>query len=387
MMRMPLKRWIPQGALLAGSFFVAGFLAEGLARLVVNPVDYLLAHPVFDSVLGGRLEPHDAGHDKWGFRNHEVPEQADIVTIGDSQTYGVGAPAQLSWPAQLAELTGLTVYNASLGGYSPVQYREVLRRIGLPLRPSSVIAGFYYGNDLWEAHRTVYGLSHWASLRRPGIPPLEEYAEPVGPDRRPFGPLRDWLARHSIVYRLFTASIAGTFARRVELAVDDHEGRDLIVFREPASGAVTAFTPRLRLRALDLDSAGVREGLRLSLEQLGRMALECSEAGVRFLVVLIPTKERVFQLSIEANPEVSAHESLRTLLRNENQIDREVRQFLDQRRIPYLDLVEPLRRAALHRAIYPPTGDGHPTGDGYAVIARAVARAIGASANPVPAGN
>ena len=87
-----------------------------------------MARPVRDPVLGRRLAPGAAGHDRWGFRNREVPPRGDVVTIGDSQTYGVGVPRLHSWPAQLAEITGRHVYNAALPGYSPIQYYELLRR-------------------------------------------------------------------------------------------------------------------------------------------------------------------------------------------------------------------------------------------------------------------
>src|SRR5688572_18575094 len=87
--------------LLAGSVVVSFFLAEGLMRLVFEPVDFLSPYMVVDNVLRHRVEPHSGGHDVWGFRNKSVPSRADIVAIGDSLTYGVAAPATHSWPAAL----------------------------------------------------------------------------------------------------------------------------------------------------------------------------------------------------------------------------------------------------------------------------------------------
>src|SRR5919198_6291763 len=145
-------RWALLGGMLALSVALALLLGEGLARLVLVPVDYLMATPVFDPILGIRLEPGASGHDQWGFRNREIPHRVDVVTIGDSHTYGVGVPRRSSWPAQLSELTGRQVYNAALAGYSPVQYYELLRRYALRLKPSVVVVGFYFGNDLPEAY-------------------------------------------------------------------------------------------------------------------------------------------------------------------------------------------------------------------------------------------
>lgn len=372
---MAVRRWWPQAGLLTASLLTGGMLAEGASRVVLNRVDYLAVDPVYDSILGLRLAPHAAGHDAWGFRNRIVPETADVVTIGDSQTYGISAPASLSWPAQLANLTGRRVYNMALGGYGPVQYEELLRTRALRLHPSVIVVGLYYGNDLSDAYRTVYGLRHWAALRRNGFPAVSD-SLPVPPRRDVFAaPFRDWLARHSVVYRLVTFTVIGGYARGAEFAVrNPTEG--IVRFQLPWSGAHTGLTPLARLGALNLDDSTVNEGLRLSLDRLERMAAECRGARVRLLVALIPTKERVFFPWLAGRGDLPARESFRALLRNEVEADRRVRERLDSLGIRYVDLEVPLREAAPRIAIYPANEDGHPNRDGYAVIAQAVAAAI-----------
>jgi len=122
--------------------------------------------------------------------------------------------------------------------------------------------------------------------------------------------------------------------------------------------------------------AGVQEGLRLSRDRLERMAERCREVGAHFVVALIPTKERVHEPWIAGPAELSQYEIWDALLRNEHEVDRQLRQFLRDRGIPYLDLEGPLREAAARAAIYPLDRDGHPNSDGYAVIAHTVAQAI-----------
>ena len=97
-------------------------LVEAALRLAVNPGDLLLASVVADPILGHRIEPHTTGHDALGFRNAAAPARAHIVAIGDSQTYGVSAPRAGSWPSQLSDMLGETVYNMALGGYGPLEY-------------------------------------------------------------------------------------------------------------------------------------------------------------------------------------------------------------------------------------------------------------------------
>lgn len=345
---------------------------EALARLLLNPVDYLAVDPVADSVLGTRLEPGAGGHDAWGFRNRDVPAQADVVTIGDSQTYGISAPAKLSWPAQLGDRLGRRVYNLALGGYGPVQYLELLRTRALRLRPKVVVVGVYYGNDLYDAYRVVYGSEHWSPLRRAGVPRTAASDAIAAPREVFLGTGRDWLARHSVIYRLLTFSALGSLARRLEFTGAETT-IDAVAFRHPVHGAFTGFTPGLRLQTVDLADAPVREGLRLTLDRLERMAATCRDAGVHIVVALIPTKETVYAPWVIDSADRAR---LSPLWRSEREVDRAVRVHLDRRGIPHVTLLDSLRKAASRQAIYPSNDDGHPNGAGYAAIAGAVAAAL-----------
>jgi lysophospholipase L1-like esterase len=338
-------------------------------------VDYLSVDPIPDSVLGVRLEPHAGGHDAWGYRNHTIPDSAEIVLIGDSQTYGVSAPARLSWPEQLGRITGQRVFNLALGGYGPVQYAELLRTRALSLHPSIVVVGFYFGNDLADAYRTVYGLDHWAALRAPGFPTVSDSA--FLPEQRDvlFGAARDWLARHSVVYRLTTFTALGGLARGLEFAARE-PGRDIVPFRHPVHGGATGFTPGLRLAVLDQGDSTIREGLRLTQDRLEWMGETCDSAGVHLLVALIPTKERVYESWIMQARDIPERETFRRLAENEHAALDQLKAQLDRAGVRYLDLAAPLSEAAASHAIYPANDDGHPNGEGYATIAQAVARAI-----------
>ena len=88
--------------LLASSAFA--LLCELIARLILNPVDYL-SLLVRDETLGIRLPGKSGGHDNWGFRNAKVPETPEIVAWGDSHSYGNTAKMNEAWPKVLARLT------------------------------------------------------------------------------------------------------------------------------------------------------------------------------------------------------------------------------------------------------------------------------------------
>jgi hypothetical protein len=114
------------GTLFFIAFCVAMLLGEAVSRLFLNPVDFLVPKLAEDEILGRKVLPYSAGHDGWGFRNRSVPDSVDIVCIGDSQTYGVSAPAKFSWPETLGKLLNKSVYNLGLGGYNPLQYDYLL---------------------------------------------------------------------------------------------------------------------------------------------------------------------------------------------------------------------------------------------------------------------
>src|SRR6185295_19744876 len=109
-------------ALVLVSTAFALLMGELVLRFVFNPGDFLYAEVVDHPFVGARIKPGTTGHDMLGYRNREVPDRADVVVLGDSMTYGVGAPRDSTWPDQFAALLRKTVYNMGLGGYGPLEY-------------------------------------------------------------------------------------------------------------------------------------------------------------------------------------------------------------------------------------------------------------------------
>ena len=87
-----------------------------------------------------------------GFRNAEDVERADVVVIGDSFIEGLHVQARDLATTKLEEMLGRKVVNLGRTGYGPQQEANVLRRFGLPLRPSTCVWAFYEGNDLQDLH-------------------------------------------------------------------------------------------------------------------------------------------------------------------------------------------------------------------------------------------
>jgi lysophospholipase L1-like esterase len=358
------------------SIAISLIVAEAVIRTVFDPIDFLEPYLVNDDILGHKIAAGSAAHDSWGFRNKSVPTSATIVTIGDSQTYGVSAAAKNSWPAQLQRLLGLDVYNLSLGGYGPVEYLYLLQDKALELRPALVIVGLYFGNDFFDAYSSVYSKEYWKSLRRADLlTKQQEVSEKESDGETPkfMGSLRDWLAHHSVLYRVFTFSFGNWFRFFEMKYASSRVNSDVTTVENNQRGIRTGFTPSKRLSGLNLQDPRVKEGLRLTLELIGRMNDICSEKRVQFLVVLIPTKESVFADYIAGERNLKNSSVIDELIANEREINQRMRKYFAERNISYVDVLPDLRRAVPKHPYFANT-DGHPNADGYEVIANSVNR-------------
>ncbi|MBW2385286.1 MAG: SGNH/GDSL hydrolase family protein, partial [Deltaproteobacteria bacterium] len=361
-------------AVLLGSLAFSAIVVEMGLRALMDPMDYLKPELVLDPILGQRIVPGSGGHDEWGYRNASVPEQVDVVAIGDSQTYGQAAVSRESWPNWYSQMSGREVYTLGIGGFGPADYLYLLETKALLFQPELIIVGLYYGNDIHDAYRAVSKRSHWASLREA---PVAAKTRAVMPDPSPTtvaksGPgnqikiLRDWLRAQSMLFRIIEE---GPVGQRINAWGDQQDGfsRDgcIVTTTQPFS---TVFQPEHRFRGMDPADREVATGLDLTLTFVSQMAELAERNDVDFLVALIPTKESVL-VTPSDHPGTHCESVLQEIIVSEEVIGRRVRSFLDERDIAYVDTLEPLRTAAREERIYLRSADSHPNGQGYRVIA------------------
>ena len=110
-----------------------------------------------DPLLEKRFPALAPQHDERGFRNVPGLDRADVVVLGDSQSWGHNVDRSQAWPARLAATTGLTVYNMAVPTWGPLHYWS-LRNEAASLEPRLVLLGLYLGNDLWDAARLATSL-------------------------------------------------------------------------------------------------------------------------------------------------------------------------------------------------------------------------------------
>jgi lysophospholipase L1-like esterase len=321
-----------------GVFRSADFATE---EMILRDPYLMRARPLFPDRI--QLGPHDL----LGFRNRGVPNQADVVTIGDSQTYGINATLETSWPGQLGTAlagTGATVYNMSVGGWGPAEYYGIFDK-ALHLKPQLIIVAIYSGNDPLNAFVRVKGQEHWRDLA-----PEEDLGLVQAP-RVAWPPPKSDLWKVSF-----------------------------------ADGWRTVFTPRLRYHS-HTSTPAARLGHEITANMVRLLGAKAEAAGVELIFTAIPTKElsllpRLQGEGIEARQDysdlVQAEErNLRILERRMGQVEG----------AQYVEVLGPLQRAAAERNdIYPQSSDGHPLRAGYGVITQTLLKVVRPLLLPLPEG-
>lgn len=370
-----MKNIFINSIILLFSICIALLATEFIVRLAINPVNYLKPKLESDLLLGHKIIANSGGHDSWGFRNVSVPEKVNILAIGDSQTYGVMAPANESWPSILAQLTKKEVYNLSLGGYGPVQYLHLLKTKTKALNPEIVVAGVYLGNDLIDSYRLVYSNINWSDFRLKNIKP-QQVSENNNVIENDGNSVRKWLAYNSVIYRMITSSSIGDMIRlwesKKEVLVNVN---DKFFINIESANINAGFTPKARLIGLDLSNEDVQEGLRISLSALKQMSDYAEKNKFKFLVAIIPTKENVYAKLLEKSTGFDNH-MYKKLIDNESKATEYLISFLNDNKINYVEPLYAMRKAVVSRAIYPAGYDGHPNGKGYEIIAREIKKYI-----------
>ena len=345
---------------------------------------------VSDPQLGVRIPPNSPGHDANGYRNAAGRQQADIVALGDSQTWGVNVQAADAWPQQLEKIVQRPVYNMSVGGYGPVQYWQLIPK-AVSFSPKVIVVGLYFGNDLYDAYSLTYANEKYAELRSNSSADLKNDTIHTKADafwneekdfhnvygRNSIAGLSFWLREHSAIGRLLNRNGLWPGATDVDFEIDKAWAQAY-----PDHGVVceddkvrTVFTTAYRLTALDLDEPRVREGLQITKLSLTRMQEQASAANIKLVVMLIPTKESVYAELM--NSERKSTGNYARLVNMEEKARQEVLALCATDKLNCVDALPELRKAIERRQqIYPSTTESHPNAAGYRVLALRASEAI-----------
>ena len=385
---------IYRSLLLIGGLLFSLVIAEAVLRLVERSQlgdraieDKLIADPV----LGKKLAPFTRGHDANGFRNDSVPQHADIVSLGDSQTWGVNAERLDAWPQQLSKISGRGVYNMGLGGFGPVQYKFLVPQT-LCLSPKIIVVGFYLGNDIYDAYDMAYHYDAHRNLRSSAAGDLsldtvgskatalwnEEKQFHATFGRASISGWSFWLREHLAIGRLLNRTHLWPGSQDVDYEIDKrwagaHPDRGAVC---EWPGRETVFTTAYRLAGEDLDEPRIAEGLRISRELLAQMQAETEANHVKLIVLLLPTKEAVYASAQSGKLNLDA--TFQKLVDMEGRVRSEIMATCQTKHVSCVDVL-PYLTNALDRGerIYATSTESHPNRHGYFVIASAVNENLG----------
>ena len=376
-------------------------------------------HPstVQDDLLGHRPKPLYRDHDERGYRNRKALNKADIVCLGDSQTYGKGVECEEAWPHQLSLETGRSVYNISFGGWGPTQ-SEVLIDQTVLLQPKLVIVGFYSGNDLYDCYHMTYfrkstkyrtpdstlaeqlnaldkhqTIAELAKINILRIKQLNHYPGAAPPATELFGwnfmDVRKTLSQHCRLYGLARgikniSSISPTSPANNSLTTDQqwrrlldkaaHSGGKWEVVQTDTTR--TILTPEFRLVGVNMSDPRIAEGHRIALASLMEIQRKLKQQRIAYVVALIPSKELVFHPWLDA-----PSKTMSAVVEYEARMWKQTKHLLTDKAVAHIDLLPALRQAVKDgQQPYPIGVDDHPNALGHAAISRALYERINADA-------
>ena len=277
-------------------------------------------------------------HDILGCRNHSVPNVADVIVIGDSQTYGNNTLMEENWPHYMTRAIEEqpVVYSMATGGWAAVQYLDMFAK-SLRFQPRVIVIAFYSGNDPLETYNVVYSTDKWADFKsKPLIDPSDKPPSTGFPP-----PETEW----------WTALFDGERAM--------------------------VFTPSLRLMSNNTDYAVVEEGWTIMAKVASVISQLAKRSEVELVYTLIPSKELVYAEKVRKSalqPPPSYHRLIEQETENIARFTAHVRALTN---VTFVDVLAPLQQAALQgKPIYPHDLNGHPYGPGYRVIGETMAPVV-----------
>jgi hypothetical protein len=254
-------------------FYENVFLGEHYSSeefILQDPIVRVRAKPMFPDI--GALGPNDL----LGFRNGVVPIAADVVVIGDSQTYGNNAVMWENWPHYLqASLPlGTNIYSMATGGWAALQYKYAFNIAPL-FSPEVIVIAFYTGNDALETYTLAIASEYWKDLL----------------------PARD-ISQYGTPNVAFPAPESERWA---------------VIFTD---GVKTSFTPKLR-HSSNLNHPAIDAGYEIMHNVARDIARKAQQHKLNVIFTIIPTKEYVYSEKIKQS-KIDIHSDYQALIDDEN---------------------------------------------------------------------
>lgn len=253
-----------------------------------NPDHYFILKPGLVNALqfgSPKVRFHVSTIELWegggiGFRTRPVNYFVDAVVVGDSFAFCFTERADC-WVTHLERDAGLGMVNLSQPGTGSHSHLLILQDFAKPLTPPLVIWQFF-GNDFNDD----YGLFSASGK----LAPLEEEKANDQAVTEPSGP-QSWLRGRSALYAVLESILSGGQRYRDPRAAQFDDRYSAVL----PSGEQLFFGQTYEPRAMDMSRAGNQAGYEISRLAFANTQELVSSWGGRLAVVLVPTREEVYQ--------------------------------------------------------------------------------------------
>jgi hypothetical protein len=302
--------------------------------------------------------------DDHGFINNATPwaDQYDIVITGDSFTMPY---APVSWVDRLREKTGMSALNLGICGWGPLSEAEAVRMYGLDKNPRWVVMLYFEGNDLFNAGQYR---DRWEA----------------GVDWRTYE-----LQQVDRLDRLIVPHVLDYWHNELAAALGLAEDTTVCRFPMTVTTNVNRFDTIFALENISQLSQSRRqivnsEEWALVTQAILDLRAEVKAQGGRFLLVYVPSKERLYWRNLWDEQDIAHFLDLTTPLRSYAEFNAHVddqmelvQAFARKNNVEFLNLTGQFwERTILHGDVLYNFADGHWNADGNELAAQIIATYI-----------
>lgn len=224
---------------------------------------------------------------RMGFRSapFTLGDRVDTAVVGDSFSFCFTEYADC-WVTRFAQSTGLHVMNLAQGSTGSVSHWRFLDTFGRAFEPPLVI---------WQWFVNDFNEDYQLAVLRGEMPPSD--VETVIPDySQQANPIVSWLRNHSVAWVVLEIGLFGEdayisdferyhFTRPYEVTYSDPQG----------TAHALRFGQRYEQIASNIDDPRVASGVPLTRDALAQAQAAVESWGGQMVVVLIPTREEVYE--------------------------------------------------------------------------------------------
>jgi hypothetical protein len=352
------------------SLAVGEFLLRFFTPFPIYARKNLISH----NTLGWVLNPRLKGIDTAGFRNYKIIDDPDIITIGDSHTYGFYVPEKYSWPTILSKISRLTVYNLGMGGYGILHYVYLLDK-ATEMLPNDIIIGFFLENDLADfcriAHKPFWREILYKNNSNTGVcshrvSNKSKKRIKTNPDKV-YG-LLEWLNKNTAIGNIVNYYFYDRLKNFVRIKISKRDHQDNVVTY--GHNATILRDSEMIYKNMDSSEPIIREALKVTDTLFKDSIKRAVKKGINVHILFIPSKESVLYNYMKKKNYIKNQYVPKVVEKEEELVKKLTSLFNSAGAQTYFFRNEMSTAIEKGTRIYYASDQRHPTAEGYRIYAK-----------------